>query len=55
MNKFDKKYLEILKCPETGADLFYDEKENILFTKGRQNIYQVITGIPRLISSKNDA
>ena len=52
MNKFDKKYLEILKCPETRADLLYDEKKNILFTKGRKNIYQIIMGIPRLIPNK---
>ena len=31
MQKFDKKYLKILKCPSSGEDLFYDEKKNILY------------------------
>jgi len=49
MQKFDKKYLKILKCPSSGEDLFYDEKKNILYTKGKKNIYHIIKGIPKLI------
>ncbi len=49
MEKFDKNLLKMIVCPETGRDLIFDEKKNILRTVDGKNIYKVKNGIPILI------
>ena len=48
MTDLDKKILEILICPKTGFELFYDKKKKILHTKDGKNKYQIKNDILNL-------
>lgn len=48
MTDLDKKILELLICPKTGSDLFYDKKKKILHTKDGKNKYQIKNDILNL-------
>ncbi|MBK93386.1 MAG: hypothetical protein CMP33_03880 [Rickettsiales bacterium] len=46
---FDESILNFLKCPETGKELFFDRKNNTLFTQDREKVYKIEEGIPILL------
>ena len=47
--KIDKEFLDLLVCPQTGKELIYNQKKNILITKDGKISYKIYNGIPRLI------
>ena len=48
----DKKLLDILVCPESGAPLYYDEKNNELVCKESKLAYPIQDGIPVMLVEK---
>ncbi len=51
MNKdsFNKELLDLLVCPKTGQNLFFDDKKALLISEDGTMTYKIVDGIPRLI------
>ncbi len=53
MNKnFNPKLLEILRCPKSKGELFYDEKNQELICYKLNLAYKIIDGIPIMLIEK---
>jgi uncharacterized protein YbaR (Trm112 family) len=53
MNKnFNPKLLEILRCPKSKGELFYDEKKQELICYKSNLAYKIIDGIPIMLIEK---
>ena len=48
-NKFDRRMLEALVCPETRAQLTYDAKAQELISKAAHLAYPIRNGIPIML------
>ncbi len=45
---FNTYLLNYLACPKTGDSLYFDKKKNKLITLDKQNVYEIVEGIPIL-------
>ena len=45
---FNIKLLEFLQCPQSGQELLFVKKSNILITIDKQYFYKIVDGIPLL-------
>jgi uncharacterized protein len=45
----DQKLLEILICPQSGAELQYDEKNQELICQESKLAYKIVGGIPVML------
>jgi uncharacterized protein YbaR (Trm112 family) len=53
MNKnFNPKLLEILRCPKSKGELFYDQKNQELICYKSSLAYKIIDGIPIMLIEK---
>ena len=53
MNKnFNPKLLEILRCPKSKGELFYDQKNQELICYKSNLAYKIIDGIPIMLIEK---
>ena len=53
MNKnFNPKLLEILRCPKSKGELFYDQKNQELICYKSSLAYKIIDGIPIMLVEK---
>jgi uncharacterized protein YbaR (Trm112 family) len=53
MNKnFNPKLLEILRCPQSKSELFYDQKNQELICYKSSLAYKIIDGIPIMLIEK---
>ena len=53
MNKnFNPKLLEILRCPKSKGELFYDQKKQELICYKSSLAYKIIDGIPIMLIEK---
>jgi len=53
MNKiFNPKLLEILRCPKSKSQLFYDQKNQELICYKSKLAYKIIDGIPIMLIEK---
>lgn len=53
MNKnFNPKLLEILRCPQSKSELFYDPKKQELICYKSKLAYKIIDGIPIMLIEK---
>lgn len=52
---FDESILNFLKCPETGKNLFFDKKNNILVTQDKKKVYKIEEGIPILLVNNENS
>tara|TARA_B100000900_G_scaffold406818_1_gene418445 strand:+ start:411 stop:575 length:165 start_codon:yes stop_codon:yes gene_type:complete len=48
----DKKLLDILVCPKSGASLYFDEKNNELVCNESKLAYPIEDGIPVMLVEK---
>lgn len=48
-NKFDRRMLEALVCPETRAPLSYDAERHELISKAAHLAYPIRNGIPIML------
>ena len=54
MNKnFHVTLLEILRCPQSKSELFYDQKNQELICYKSQLAYKIIDGIPIMLIDKS--
>tara|TARA_B100001027_G_C16228931_1_gene313579 strand:+ start:836 stop:991 length:156 start_codon:yes stop_codon:yes gene_type:complete len=45
---FNTYLLNYLACPKTGDKLYFDKEEKKLTTLDKQNVYEIVEGIPIL-------
>ena len=46
---FNEQFLDLLICPKSGQQLFYDKVEDKLYTKDGRISYEIKEGIPKFI------
>ncbi len=51
-NKFDRRMLEALVCPETRAQLTYDAERQELVSKAAHLAYPIRDGIPVMLTDE---
>ena len=49
---FNPKLLEILRCPQSQGELFYDQKNQELICYKSKLAYKIIDGIPIMLIEK---